>query len=56
MYVYVCFYVCAPCVCMMSMDIRKAYKFPGNRILFSYEPTCRCWELNPGPLQKQQGF
>jgi hypothetical protein len=26
---------------------------PGTGVIGGYEPTCGCWELNPGPRQKQ---
>lgn len=28
----------------------------GARVTDGYEPPCRCWGLNSGPLQEQQVF
>jgi hypothetical protein len=28
----------------------QAIRFPGARVIVSYEPPCGCWDLNPGPL------
>lgn len=31
-------------------------RFPGTENRDACEPSCRCWELNPDPLQEQQAL
>lgn len=31
-------------------------KSPGTGVTDYHESLCKCWELNPGPLQEQQMF
>ena len=44
-------YVCAPYVYLVPED---SIRFPGNGVTDGCEMPCGCWELNLGPLQKQQ--
>ena len=55
--VYGCFvfmYVCAPSVCLVpEEELEEGVGSPGIGFIGGCEPPCKCWELNPGPLEKQ---
>ena len=45
------------CVCAWyTLRLEEGVKSPGTKIKDTCEPPCGCWDLNPGPLQVQQGF
>lgn len=58
-YVYDCFaymYVCLPCECLVSKEIRRGCQSPGTRTIIDGVKLCGCWNLSLGPLQEQQVF
>ena len=46
-----CALVFCPHVCLC-----EGVRTPGNGITDSYELSCGCWELSPGPLAEQSEF
>lgn len=50
LYVYCTIYVSGP------QGQRRRDQIPKAVVTESYEASCRCWELNPGPQQEQQMF
>lgn len=48
-YPYECFaylYVCTLHVCLMPLETKREYWFPGNGGIGCCEPPCECWEPN----------
>jgi hypothetical protein len=39
--------------CFACMCLCEGVRTPGIGIIDCYELPCRCWELNPDPLQEQ---
>jgi hypothetical protein len=51
---FACMSVCAPPKCLVPTEARSYYqRAPGTGVKDGCEPSCGCWELNPGPLQEQ---
>lgn len=50
---FTCMYVCTPNAYMMPTKFRRGNLMPWNWSYRCSKPTCRCWELNPGPLDEQ---
>lgn len=51
-YVYECFTymnVCVPHMCLVPSEVRRGVRSPGTEV----RDDCRCWGLNPEPLQEQ---
>lgn len=42
--------VSMPCVCAWRSE--KGILSSGTGVIDHFEPTCKCWELNPGSLGK----
>ena len=42
-------YLCATCA-----GDKRGHQILRNRVTDNCEPSCGCWELNPGPLQEHQ--
>lgn len=40
-----------PCVCLIPKGAREA-SLPGTGVVVGCEPSCRCWELHLGSLEK----
>lgn len=53
-FLFACMHVCAPSASLVPMEIRRQCRSPGTGVIGGHQPLCRFWELNPGPLQKQQ--
>lgn len=48
-----CFYVWASCLPSTLEGQKKAFESTGIRVTDGYEPSCRCWDSNPSPLEEQ---
>lgn len=49
-----CFFLYV-CMCLEPRKARRGHQMPpGTGVVGGCELPSRCWELNPGPLQKQQ--
>jgi hypothetical protein len=40
----------------LEEDTKSSDRFPGARVIDSWEPQCGPWELNSCPLQEKQMF
>ena len=40
-------------VCAMPMRPEEGDRFPRTGVTDSVSPPCRCWGLDPGPLEEQ---
>lgn len=52
--IYVCLYVCMPFVCEYLKRPQEAVASLGWSRRWLWASQHQCWELNPGPLEKQQ--
>jgi hypothetical protein len=50
MCLFACMYVCALCGCLV---LSEGFGSPGTRVTDVYDLPYGCWNLNPGPLEKQ---
>ena len=53
-----CVYVCVLCASLVFMRVQKGHRAPGTRVMrVGYcQPSCRCWDLNLGPLYHRAIF
>jgi hypothetical protein len=46
------------CLCTIwvpsAHKLKETLKLPASAVTDGCEPSCRCWELNPRPLEEQQ--
>jgi hypothetical protein len=45
--------VCALHGCLELVKARRSVCSSGTGVTDNCEPPCKCWELNPGPLEEQ---
>lgn len=45
-----CIYVCASCVCLVLMEVRKGHWMPGTGVMHDRELIHGWWKSNQGPL------
>lgn len=41
------------CICLVPEEVKEVVGTPDTGVMDSYETSCRCWDLNPDPLQEQ---
>lgn len=54
--VYGCFAylnICVPPSCLVTREAKKSMGSRGTGVKGSWEPPCRCWDLNLGSLEEQ---
>lgn len=54
---FACMFVNIPHLCLVLIEAKNGVRginFSGTGLTDSCELECGCWELNSGPLQKQQ--